>query len=176
MKDNFYFNSKKKEERAKTYLLSSPQYEARRGKNPSLIKWLNNDHPNQTEEHGYAQVRDSQETIEVIALKMCDYGYSFIDYDKDISKDLDNLKIAKKIASSTLRLPFQLSMYGNADNTIKELEQYNLKHLSDWQNQVWLKGSLGIIFDKNDNFELGGKILHYDRKYGLTYRNGGYDG
>ena len=175
MKNKFHLNKSKKEDRAKTYLLSSPKYEARRGKSLSLIKWLNNDHPNQSEEHGYAQVRDSQETIEVVALKMCDHGYSFIDSYEDISKDIDNPEIARRMASSTLRLPLQLSMYGNADKTIKELERYCLKHLSDWQDQEWLKGSLGIIFDENSNFELGGKMLHYDRRYGLTYREEGFN-
>lgn len=176
MKNDFYLKKSKKEDRAKTYLLSSPKYETRRGKTISLIKWLNNEHPNQSEEHGYAQVRDSEETIEVIALKACGDGYSFIDSDEDISNNIDIPSVAKKIASSTLRLPLQFSMYGNADKTIKELEIYNMKYLSNWQNQEWLKGSLGIIFDDNGNFELGGKTLHYDRKYGLSYRKEGIDG
>jgi len=38
-----------------------------------------------------------------------------------------------------------------------------------------LKGSLGIIFDENSNFELGGKMLHYNRRYGLTYREEGFN-
>ena len=175
MKNDFYLKKSKKEDRAKTYLLSSPKYETRRGKTISLIKWLNNDHPNQSEEHGYAQVRDSEETIEVIALKVCGDGYSFIDSDEDISNNIDIPSVAKKIASSTLRLPLRFSMYGNADKTIKELEIYNTKYLSNWQNQEWLKGSLGIIFDNNGNFELAGKTLHYDRKYGLSYRKEGID-
>ncbi len=176
MKKDFYMKKDKKEERAKTYLLSSPKYEARRGKTISLIKWLNNVHPNQSEEYGYAQVRDSEETIEVIALKACDDGYSFIDSDEDVSNNISIPSVAKKIASSTLRLPLQFSMYGNADKTIKELEKYNIKHLSNWQNQTWLKGSLGIIFDNNCNFELDGKTLYYDRKYGLSHRKEGIDG
>jgi len=175
IKNKFHSNRNKKEDRAKTYLLSSPQYETLTGETLSLIKWLNNDHPNQTEEYGYAQVRDSQETIEVIALKICDGGYSFIDSNKDISNDINNSEIARRIASSTLRLPLKFSMYGNADKTIKELEKYNLKYLSEWQEQAWLKGSLGIIFDENSNFELGGKMLHYNRRYGLTYREEGFN-
>ena len=176
MKKKFHTNIIKKKDRAKTYLLSSPKYEARRGKSLSLIKWLNNDYPNQSEEQGYAQVRDSQITIEVVALKTCKGGYSFIDGNEDISKHINNPKISKKIASSTLRLPLQFSMYGNADKTIKELEKYNLKYLSEWQSQVWLKGLLGIIFDKNGNFELNNRTLHYDRQYGLTYREEEFNG
>lgn len=171
-KNDFHLNKEKKEDRAKTYLLSSPVYEARRGKNISLIKWLDNSHPNQSEEYGYAQVRDLHETIEVVALKKLDGGYGFIDSQINISEELNKPVIAKRIASSTIRLPLQLSMYGNADKTIKELEKYNLEHLADWQDQVWLKGSLGILFDENNNFEIGGKTLHYDRKYGLSIWKG----
>jgi CRISPR-associated endonuclease/helicase Cas3 len=111
----------------------------------------------------------------VVALKICNGGYSFIDSNKDISNDINNSEIARKIASSTLRLPLKFSMYGNADKTIKELEKYNLKYLSEWQNQAWLKGGLGIIFDKNGDFELANNTLHYDRRYGLTYREEGFN-
>ncbi len=172
MKTDFNISKNKKEDRAKTYLLSSPIYEARRGKSISLIKWLDNYHPNQSEEYGYAQVRDSQETIEVIALKKCGDAYSFIDSDEDISCDISKPKVARKIASSTIRLPLQFSMYGSADKTIKELEEYTLKHFANWQDQVWLKGCLGILFDENNNFELNGKTLNYDCKYGLSVWKG----
>lgn len=172
MKLDFNLSKNNKEDRAKTYLLSSPSYETRRGKIPSLIKWLDNYHPKQSEEYGYAQVRDSQETIEVIALKRHGNAYSFIDSDEDISYDINNPIVARKIASSTIRLPLQFSMYGNADKTIRELEEFTLKHFANWQNQVWLKGSLGILFDENNNFKLNEKILNYDCKYGLSVCKG----
>ena len=47
-----------------------------------------------------------------------------------------------------------LSKAYNIDQTINELERYNNSHLSQWQNSSWLKGSLGIIFDKNNEFIL----------------------
>ena len=51
--------------------------------------------------------------------------------------------------------------------TIDALEEYNFKFLSDWQDQPWLKGSLGIIFDENGRFELNGVQLRYDNEFGL---------
>ena len=52
---------------------------------------------------------------------------------------------------------------------IEWLEQYNRENLNIWQEQSWLKGSLGIIFDAEGNFQIGdsGLILHYDDIYGL---------
>ncbi|NLJ95221.1 MAG: CRISPR-associated helicase Cas3' [Clostridiaceae bacterium] len=169
---NFKKQRTSQQERAESYRLNGPQYVARRNRTISLISWLGDISPKQSEEYGYAQVRDIQETIEVIALKKCDSGYSFIDDNQDISNEIDNPKVAMKIAASSLRLPTVFSyQYGenNVDQTIEELEAYNVKHLKEWQEQSWLKGTLGIIFDENLNFQLGNKILHYDMKYGLTY-------
>ena len=61
-----------------------------------------------------------------------------------------------------------LSKAYNIDQTINELERYNNSHLSQWRNSPWLKGSLGIIFDKNNEFILNGFKLLYDEKYGVT--------
>ena len=170
MKANFERKKREKQDRASTYLLSEPNLERFEYDDEmvSLIGWLKNTHPNQTEEYGYAQVRDTQETIEVIALRKYDTGYGFFDEPMDISSKLDDDQIIRKMAASTIKLPLILSAYGNADKTIKELEEYNRKYLYMWQEKIWLKGSLGLIFDENGNAEVGGKTLHYSQKYGLS--------
>ena len=53
------------------------------------------------------------------------------------------------------------------DRVIQKLEDYYRENLAAWDNQLWLKGSLGIIFDNNNEFELIGKTLKYDTRYGL---------
>lgn len=133
----------------------------------SLIGWLKNYHRNQSEEYGYAQVRDTQETIEVIAVKKFGNGYSLFDREEDVSCKLYDAEVTKRLAASTIKLPLSISHYGNADKVIQELEKINMKYLSEWQERVYLKGKLGLIFDQNGNAELAGEKLNYNMKYGL---------
>ena len=159
----------KKEQKAKTYRIDDPLREPRRRNRGSLVGWLKNSNPNESEEKAYAQVRDAQETIEIIALKQLGTGYGLIGTNRDISNQIGDGAIAKKIAQHTLRLPYVLSAHWRIDRTIQELEEYNLRCLREWQSQPWLKGSLGILFDKDYRFKLNGYILRYDKHFGLTY-------
>lgn len=158
-----------KANKAKTYRIDCPLLKPRRGKTASLVGWLKNSNPNESEENAYAQVRDTQETIEVIALERVGSGYGFIGKSQDLSAQIEDAEIAKKIAQHTLRLPNVLSVPYRIDQTIKELEEYNLRNLKEWQSQPWLKGSLGILFDKDCRFRLNGYILKYNEHFGLTY-------
>ena len=77
-------------------------------------------------------------------------------------------RTAMEIAKRTIKLP-SAAYYGQGiDKVIEKLEDYYKEHFADWDNQRWLKGSLAIIFDKNNEFVLD-KILRlrYDNKYGL---------
>ena len=159
---------KNKETKAKSYRIANPVLKKSRVRTNSLIGWLKNLHPNESEEKAYAQVRDIEDTIEVIALKKISEGYGLFKENQDISQNIADPIIAKKVAQNTLRLPMSLSKAYNIDQTINELERYNNSHLSQWRNSSWLKGALGIIFDKNNEFILNGFKLLYDEKYGVT--------
>lgn len=158
-----------KDKRAKTYRIDNPPLKTKKEDNASLVGWLKNTNPNESEEKAYAQVRDTQDTIEVIALQQLEKGYGLIGSNQDISDRLDDGAIAKKVAQQTLKLPNVLSAPYSIDRTIQELEEYNLRHLKDWQSQPWLKGALGILFDQDLCFELNGYILKYDKHFGLTH-------
>lgn len=158
----------KKEKKAKTYRIADPILRVPRHRNTSLIGWLENSHPNDSEEKANAQVRDIEDIIEVIALKRMCNGYSLFIENQDISQSIANPSIAKKVAQNTLRLPMSLFKDYNIDQTIEELERYNNSCLSQWRNSLWLKGELGIIFDENNEFILNGFKLSYDEKYGIT--------
>ncbi len=160
---------KSKEEKAKTYRIDRPY---RPDKN-SLIGWLRNIDPDQSEEGGYARVRDSSDSIEVIVTKKVNQGYGFIDEDIDISTTIDEVNVSKKLALSTLRLPHVLCTPFRIDKTIRELERFNNEHLANWQDSPWLKGSLGIIFDAKNRFSLNGFQLSYDPKIGLLFEKEG---
>lgn len=169
MKTAYESMMENKAKRAKTYRIDNPPIKPRNEDDTSLVGWLKNTNPNESEEKAYAQVRDTQDTIEVIALQQLEEGYGLIGSNQDISDRLDDGAIAKKVAQQTLRLPNVLSAPYRIDRTIQELEKYNLQHLKDWQSQPWLKGALGILFDQNHSFELNGYMLKYDEHFGLTH-------
>lgn len=118
------------------------------------------------------KVRDSADSIEVIALKTCEGGYEF--FDKPGLLDPSDNKTAMEIAKRTIKLPN--AVYYDKDNgyiidkVIEDLEKYYLANLSDWDDQAWLKNNLAIIFDSNNEFRLGDKVLLYDEKYGLIVK------
>lgn len=154
---------------------STPNNSSKSAAKESLIGWLKNDIPGDSDEKASAKVRDTEDTIEVIAVKKIDSGYGFFETDEDISGRINEDSIAKEIAKHTFTLPKLLSKNYNIDDTIRELEKYNLKHLEEWQTSAWLKGSLGIIFDENNEFELGGVKLKYSKKLGVLYDMKGSD-
>jgi CRISPR-associated helicase cas3 len=156
-----------KKNKADIFKIGPPLLKTYKHRSNSLIGWLANTHPDDSEERAYAQVRDIEDTIEVIALKKVDEGYSLFTDNKELSQLIDNPSIARKIAQNTIRLPVSLSKSYNVDSTIRELEKYNLKYLASWQKTLWLKGSLGIVFDENNEFILNGYKLFYDEKYGI---------
>lgn len=154
---------------------STPKNSSKSAAKESLIGWLKNDIPVDSDEKASAKVRDTEDTIEVIAVKKIGSGYGFFETDEDISGRINEDYIAKEIAKHTFTLPKLLSKNYNIDDTIRELEKYNLKHIKEWQTSTWLKGSLGIIFDENDEFELGGVKLKYSEKLGVLYDMKGSD-
>lgn len=133
----------------------------------NLIGWLQAPSDSGSEERAFAQVRDIQETIEVIALQRRGSGYGTFRDEADLSCRLDDVRVQKELARQTLRLPQTLTMGAKFDAVLAYLEDYNRKRLPQWQQTSWLKGSLGIIFDENGRFEINGIPLHYDNKYGI---------
>lgn len=172
---NVYENSKtqnlntitRKKTKAQTYKLDDPK-KIIDPENCNLIKWLRNPDTSSTEETATAQVRDIQETIEVIAVKRVGKGYGTFKDNVDISGRISDFEIAKELAKQTIRIPDYVTREQGVAKTIEWLEKYN-KHsfLWEWQCQPWLKGELGIFFDENGIFELNGKKLEYDNEYGL---------
>ncbi|NLD16752.1 MAG: CRISPR-associated helicase Cas3' [Tissierellia bacterium] len=156
----------KKKHKAKVYRLDKPKYKSDIwGNDISLINWTEYTAKTDTEEEAYAQVRDINETIEVIAMKKIGEGYGTFKERVDLSQLLSDKSICKKIATQTIKLPIR---YG-IDEVIRILEEYNANYLTDWQDTPWLKGSLGIIFDEGDQFEIGNHQFTYDERYGLLY-------
>lgn len=161
-----------KEVKANVYRLDKPLKKVAEGKN--LSNWLKNSNKmaESSDVKANAQVRDSSDTIEVIALKTCEGGYEFFDQ-AGILDPSDN-KTAMEIAKRTIKLPnavyFDKENGYIIDKIIEDLEKYYLENLLAWDDQAWLKNSLAIIFDSNNEFRLGDKVLLYDEKYGLMVK------
>ncbi|PKY88589.1 CRISPR-associated helicase/endonuclease Cas3 [Falseniella ignava] len=158
-----------KESKAKKFRISDPLYPSPLRKKVSLNGLLKNSHPDESEEYSYAQVRDTQETIEVILVKKKGMGYTFIDSDEDISGKIEDYGVSKRLSLETITLPLALTQPYNVSETIKDLEVLNLRYLRDWQNNTWLKGSLGIILNEDLETVLNGYRLMYTLSKGLTY-------
>ena len=133
----------------------------------NLIRWLENPDRADSDEKAAAQVRDIGETVEVIALKKIGRGYGTFDSSQDLSELIEKPEVARKIAMNTIRLPAFVTMHTGVEEMIDELEDYNRRYLANWQEQPWLKGSLGLIFDENGTVSLDGIRLRYDSTFGL---------
>ena len=169
MKEGHDNRIKDKTSRAQKFRIENPHRSGPINKKISLIGFLKNTHPDQSESYAYAQVRDTQETIEVILLKDFKEGYSYINGYEDISNCIHDSVVAKRLAQETITLPRVLSKPYMINDTIKELEVNNLRRLKDWQKQPWLKGSLGLILNSNNETVLNGYKLRYNTDKGLTY-------
>lgn len=167
MKNEHEKKIKAKAKKAQAFKLKNPK--SRISSRNNLIGWLNALPAEGNEEATIAQVRDVNETIEVVAVKQVDEGYGLFNEELDISHEIDDYELATRLAQQTLRLPLALSQPYNIDATIKELEEVNHRKLKDWQDQPWLKGLLAIVFDENHQYQLNGYLLTYDTKYGLFY-------
>ena len=158
---------KKQKMKAKGFRLDNPKLEC--SEEISLDGLLDNDFPIDSEELCEAQVRDIGSSIEVIAVKKIGAGYGLFQERNDISEELSKASIARKLACQTLRLGESIIHMEKEEDLIRYLEDYNRGELPEWQNAVWLKGSLGIVFDENNDFPLKNIILHYDDKFGLQW-------
>lgn len=143
---------------------SAKNFRILKGKSTDLSNWVLN-----SKDTGKAQVRDIEDGIEIIAVKKIGNGYGFISGKSDISNKIYDEDISKTLLSHSIQLPKILTRKDNIDNTIKFLENENRKQLSNWQDNIWLKGSLGVMFDEDNNYIINGLKIHYDKKYGLSY-------
>lgn len=154
-----------KEDRAKSFMIDRPNFPDKN----SLIGWLKNVSPDDSQERGLAQVRDSGDSIEVIALKKVGHGYGTFEEQKDLSTSVTDFKVGKKLATQTLRLPNPLCAFYAIDKTIDDLENRNRNTLKSWQEQPWLKGTLGLVFDEENQASVNGYKLSYSQVLGLIY-------
>lgn len=118
------------------------------------------------EQQGAAQVRDSDDSYEVVvAMRLGDGLYALPRVTELEGQRLDGVMeldwpVARTLAKCTVRLPGWLM----TDSTLAELEEDGQE---SWQKSPWLKGQLPLVLDENLQRVLNGQLLTYDEDYGL---------
>lgn len=122
---------------------------------------------------GVAQVRDSADSLEVVLVAREGGGQvrvlpgDFSGAGRVLPTVLgpeDDLA-ARAAASSTVRLPLQLSNPGTIDRVIETLESEPL--VAGWQQNRWLRGQLVVVLGEDLTTSLCGYAVRYDRVRGL---------
>lgn len=171
-KEDFFKKQSEADQKSQGYLMPSPLRTLNSIEN--IISNMN------TDKNDENSVRDSDGSIEVIALKDDESGYAgtFDDkYSFDIAGIPDRDQ-ALVIARQKLRLPAFFSKKRIAGKTILSLESDNMTRVPLWQQASMLQGELVMLFDSNSEYFLhlkegdGEKIyrLYYDTERGLEYQ------
>ncbi|MET7073610.1 CRISPR-associated helicase Cas3' [Trueperella pyogenes] len=122
------------------------------------------------EEAGSAQVRDTEFSVEVIAVQDTDYGYHTFGDDEDGLEILQGAEPtyqqAKALAGSSLRLPVRMTKWdSDFKAVISELEAQTP---AEWSNSALLRGQVALRFDQSGRANVGRFHLNYDREVGLV--------
>lgn len=154
-----------KEERAKTFLLRDIETQ-----NGSLLGWLDRGIGEANEEQGRAQVRDSEDTLEVILVQGNEEGLRTLDGlpeggGRSLPIDAEPpFASAVAAANSSIRLPGIMGKPWHIDRVIRELER---NAYPGWQQSRWLSGQLVVVLDDRLRGRVGKWDLQYSRERGL---------
>ncbi|MEU6310821.1 type I-E CRISPR-associated protein Cse1/CasA [Streptomyces sp. NPDC047014] len=129
---------------------------------------------------GRAQVRDSDESLEVLVIqRRSDGTYATLPW---LNRGQGGLEVtvdavppprtARAIAASALRLPYHFSKPWVIDRAIEELERFGP---AAWQTAEchWLAGELILVLDEDCRTRLAGFDVHYSEADGLRINPAG---
>ena len=160
---------RKKHDAAQGFLLNEPE---QAGRSTSLIGWLHTA-ASDSEEKGRAQVRDGEDSLEVILLELRRVGGQeelrtlprrsgepglIIPTDR-----VPDPKVVRAMVMSAVRLPASLSNARVIDKVIHELE---IRVVPAWQDDRDLQGQLFLLLE-DGRAQLAGTALEYSPFTGL---------
>ncbi|AQP48571.1 hypothetical protein BW730_14745 [Tessaracoccus aquimaris] len=150
--------------RAGDFLLDDPRRKS------NLNALINGPASDPDDSHGYRQVRDSEDSLEVIVVVDDGDGYRVPDdvgpySGGSIGYSTPEGPLARALAACTLALPHSLSGMWIVDRVIDELEA--AVDVSAWQASPWLKGQLALAVSPEGVGELAGRRIVYDLSHGL---------
>ncbi|WP_371177247.1 CRISPR-associated helicase Cas3' [Buchananella felis] len=160
------------ENSAHSYLLAEPDVDNGAG----LTGWLNT-HAIADDEAGRAQVRDGEDSLEVILLDKRLVGgqeeyYTLPSSDVPAcpvpTDRVPEREVVEAMALSAVRLPFTFSRGSLLDNSIAELEKWVQ---TEWQVEPALRGQLFLLLT-DGRATLAGKTLEYSPEFGLMEAGG----
>ena len=158
-----------KHDSAQGFLLSEPE---RSGASSSLVGWLHTT-ASDDEDEGHAQVRDGEDSLEVILLDRRWIGGqeeirtlphapespgALIPTDR-----VPDRKVVRAMALSAVRLPAGMTKGSRLDDAIDELEK---RVVPPWQDDPQLRGQLFLLL-KESRAQLAGATLEYSPSTGL---------
>ncbi|WP_455431579.1 type I-E CRISPR-associated protein Cse1/CasA [Streptomyces gelaticus] len=167
---NYLKHLAEKRERANAFRLAPVRRAGR-----AVIGWLDGNAGDADDGRtGRAQVRDSEETLEVLVVQRRDDGrLTTVGWLDDGRGGLDLpehappvRRAAEAVAASALTLPRALTHPGVIDRTIAELERFVVPA---WQVKdcPWLAGELLLVLDERCQTHLSGLGIHYSADDGL---------
>lgn len=158
--------------RAEDFLLAEPP---RRRKVLSIVGWIDRGAGEAEDSgRGRAQVRDTDDGIEVIVVQRVDGELRMLPWlDEHGGRRLDSgtgisPQLARAAATCTVRLPPRLTSRWMIDRVIDELETNGI---AAWQDSPWLGGELVLVIDESGRADVAGHILEYDKELGLLLHN-----
>jgi len=136
-----------------------------------LVGWAHVEAPSSTEEQGIAQVRDSEDSIEVVVVERVGgrhriprWAGTLSGMQVDMATVIED-DVAYAASLNTLRLPGYLGTGGLGDQLIDELEQ---NCIDTWQNSRWLRGTLPLVLGEDGSAFHAGHHFQYDTQLGLV--------
>ena len=160
---------RKKSDAARAFLLGEP---GRTGRGASLVDWLHTT-ASDNEEEGRAQVRDGEDSLEVILLDLRRVGGQ-----EDLctlpsapeapgapilTEEVPKREVVRAMALSAVRLPASMTRGSKLDDAINELEA---RVVPAWQADPQLRGQLFLLLE-GGRARLAGTTLEYSPTTGL---------
>lgn len=118
------------------------------------------------DERGYAQVRDAELTVEVIAIQKSEYGYGPVGNDDIVQTGYDpTYRQALLLAGNTVRLPARMTRRESDFNAVvSDLEGQTP---GEWAASGLLQGQVALVFDHEFKAQVGRFKLRYTSDRGL---------
>ena len=141
-----------------------------------LTGWLAFNAEDGSGKRGEATVRDTDASVEVIVIeRRADKKYRLLRQGENhgiVPAESLGGELASRIAECALSLPSALTVpWRKAEETIRKLEEGNMRLPRAWRESPWLKDELFLVLEGEDgkaSASLAGYRLTYDRDYGLV--------
>ena len=154
----------------------------------TLAGWyMTKDFDARDQDYGPRAVRDTQETVEVLALELRGGEVHLLSWVGDGAKGVGrgaqvdtawvpDDETAQLAAQSAVRLPRSLCKSECIERVIGELEIVGGPFVGSWQESPWLAGCLPLLLKRDGDGRLSttlnGRIVTYDRGEGLVVEQG----